>query len=344
MTLNESKKPKMSVLFSNDTFIKPFHTFFNKYFEVSWSPIPYTPPPIGVMGYLSFPYRLITKKLKTLRAISKADIIFVEFADETLALVSRWKKEKILVTRLHRYELFNLPKARWDSVDSIIVVNNWMGEKVGQKLPQIIKKITCIPNFIDLDYWKRNDRKTKTNQISIVGNIIPRKGHDKAIVAFSEVLKEKKDLFLNIIGRPKDVTFFYNLKLLVEELGIKERVRFKGFSDDLRKDFQMSDIILSFSEHESTHLTLFEGLSCGAWPLSINWDGVDEFLPKENIFSDNSGFVDKVKSFYSDDIDQIRGKVYSLAESTLVKFTTPDPRIQMSELIMKIYTSHLENK
>ena len=106
----------------------------------------------------------------------------------------------------------------------------------------------------------------------------------------------------------------------------------------------MSDIILSFSEHESTHLTLFEGLSCGAWPLSINWDGVDEFLPKENIFSDNSGVVDKVKAFYSDDIDQIRKKVYSLAESTLVKFTTPDPRIQMSELIMKIYTSNLENK
>ena len=268
MSEEQRKKPKLSVLFSKDNFIKPFKQTFMDNFELSWNKIPYTPPPTSLLAYVFFPYKLLLKKIKTFISLTKCDIVFVEFADETLALSSKWKGRKKLVTRLHRYELFKLPRANWNSVDMVVVVNDWMAKNLEEKLPQMRGKIVTIHNFIDFDYWRPRENRTKSNQISIVGIIEPRKGHDKALVAFSKILREKSELTLNIIGRIKDVRHYKELEKIVKDLKIQNKVKFRGFSTDLRRDLQESDIILSFSQHESTHLTLFEGLQV-VWPQSL---------------------------------------------------------------------------
>ena len=337
MSEYQRKKPKLSVLFSIDNFIKPFKQTFMDNFDLSWNKIPYTPPPASFLAYVSFPYKLLLKKIKTIISLTKCDIIFVEFADETLALSSKWKGQKKLVTRLHRYELFNLPKANWNSVDMVVVVNDWMAKNLEEKLPQMRNKIVTIHNFIDFDYWLPREKTTKSNKISIVGNIEPRKGHDKAIVAFSKILKEKSELTLNIIGRSKNVNYYKELEKIVNNLNIQDKVKFRGFSTDLRRDLQESDIILSYSQHESTHLTLFEGLSCGAWPLSLNWHGVEEFLPLDNIFSDDSEFIEKVESFYSLKDNERAKRVKSLSKKVLPKFSKPDPREQLSKLLLDVF-------
>ena len=335
-------KPRLSVFFSNANFIKSFRGHFGDKFEVSWSPLPLTSPPnrgTPLFSIISFPFRLVYKKIKTLFYSNSADIIFVEFADDTLSLISKWRKSKMIVTRLHRYELFSLPKANWSAIDLVIVVNNWMAQNLEIAVPSLKGKIVCIHNFVDINYWQQSPNKIQSNVLSIVGNIDKRKGHDKAIIAFSKVLKQKKDLTLNIIGHNPDKIFFDSLKSLVKKLEIENHVKFLGYSPDLKKDFQESDIILSFSEHESTHLTLFEGLSCGAWPLSRNWEGVEEFLPSSNIFTDDSDFVKKVIFFYSGIESEIQIKVDNLAKSVLPKFTDPDPRKTMSDLIAKTYNN-----
>jgi len=168
-----------------------------------------------------------------------------------------------------------------------------------------------------------------------VGSIQKRKGHDKVIIAFSNLLKQQNNLTLNIIGTIHDKKFYDKLISLVKDLDIEKKINFKGYSSDLKKDFQKTDIILSFSEHESTHLTLFEGLSCGAWPLSRNWDGVEEFLPSSNIFSSDSDFVKKVLSFYSQTESENKIRTNTLAESVLPKFSNPDPREQLSDLLLE---------
>ena len=330
-------KPKISVLFSTDTFINPFKGHFSNNFEVQWSPIPYTPPPKKVLEYFSFPFRLVNKKIRTFFSSNNADILFVEFANETLALVSKIRKSKMIVARLHRYELFSLPNANWSVVDLVIVVNNWMAIELENKLPSLKGKIICIPNFVDVDYWHKPEKRIINNQISMIGNIEQRKGHDKAIIAFSKVLKEEKDLKFKIIGKCKNQDFLDYLKVLVDDLELSSSIQFVGYAEDLRKEYHNSDIILSFSEHESTHLTLFEGLSCGVWPLSRNWEGVDEFLPGRNIFLDETDFVKKVVSFYSNDITQNLTNVRSLASSVLPKFSNPDPRKTLSDAILKHY-------
>ena len=103
MSEEQRKKPKLSVLFSVDNFIKPFKQTFMNDFELHWNKIPYTPPPTSFLSYVFFPYKLLLKKIKTIISLTKCDIVFVEFADETLALSSKWKGQKKLVTSLHRY-------------------------------------------------------------------------------------------------------------------------------------------------------------------------------------------------------------------------------------------------
>ena len=334
---NSPIKPAISVLFSNSTFITPYRNHLERNFNVQWSPIPYTPPPKKFLEYVTFPFRLLNKKIRTFFSSNKADILFVEFADETLALVSKIRKNKMIVSRLHRYELFSLPNANWSVVDLVIVVNNWMERELEAKLPSLKGKIICIPNFVDVDYWHKPKKRIINNQISIIGNIEERKGHDKAIIAFSKVLKEKKDLKFRIIGKCKDQAFLDSLKLLVDDLGLAKSIQFIGYAEDLRKEYHNSDIILSFSEHESTHLTLFEGLSCGAWPLSRNWEGVDEFLPKDNIFVNDSEFIAKVLSYYSNNFSENTALLEKLADLSLPRFSIPDPRENLSNTILEKY-------
>ena len=334
---NSNIKPRISVLFSTPTFITPYRNDLESNFEVQWSPIPYTPPPQKILEYVSFPFRLINKKIRTFFSSGNADILFVEFADETLALVSRIRKKKMIVTRLHRYELFNLPKADWSVIDIVIVVNNWMKKELELKVPSLKGKIICIHNFVDVNFWNKPTRRKINNKLSIVGNIEKRKGHDKAIIAFSKLLKKRDNLHLSIIGKSKDLSFSDSLNVLVSDLGLNDKVFFNGYVDDLRKEFHETDVILSFSEHESTHLTLFEGLSCGAFPLSRNWEGVEEFLPKNNIFSTDSEFVIKIDKFYSNGLSSNSSEIESLASSILPKFSNPDPRKLLSDLIFEKY-------
>ena len=334
---SEKNKPTLSVMFSTDTFITPFRKHLSDNFKVSWCPIPYTPPPKSVFEFLTFPFRLLSKKLKTFNNSRHSEILFVEFADETLALVSRIRKKKMIVTRLHRYELFNLPKADWSVIDIVIVVNNWMKKELELKVPSLKGKIICIHNFVDVNFWNKPTRRKINNKLSIVGNIEKRKGHDKAIIAFSKLLKKRDNLQLSIIGKSKDLSFSDSLNVLVSDLGLNDKVFFNGYVDDLRKEFHETDVILSFSEHESTHLTLFEGLSCGAFPMSRNWEGVEEFLPKNNIFSTDSEFVIKIDKFYSNGLSSNSSEIESLASSILPKFSNPDPRKLLSDLIFEKY-------
>ena len=333
-------RPKLSVFFSNPNFITSFKEHFKVKFDLSWNKLPFTPPPnrwTPILSIVSFPFRLVYKKMKTLSSSSNSDIIFVEFADETLAFVSKWRKNKTIITRLHRYELFNLPNADWNVVDLVIVVNEWMGKNLELAVPALKGKIKCVHNFVNLSHWTRPEVDERTNALSIVGNIDKRKGHHKAITAFSKVLEKKEDLVLNIIGKRTDKQFYEELQKLVRDLNLENKVNFLGFSQDLKLDFQKSDIILSFSEHESTHLTLFEGLSCGAWPLSRNWDGVEEFLPNSNIFINDSDFVDKVLSFYDSPELNTASKLDELSEKVIPKFSNPDPRQVMVEEIQNCY-------
>jgi len=337
MSNNNNIKPQISVLFSTPTFIAPYRTHLERNFDVQWSPIPYTPPPKKILEYISFPFRLINKKIRTFFSSNNADILFVEFADETLALVSKIRKSKMIVTRLHRYELFNLPKADWSAINMIIVVNNWMKKELELKVPSLKGKVICIHNFVDVNYWNKPKSRIIKNKLSIVGNIEKRKGHDKAIIAFSKLLKKRENLQLSIVGKSKDLSFSDSLNVLVSDLGLNDNVFFDGYVDDLRQEFHETDVILSFSEHESTHLTLFEGLSCGVFPMSRNWDGVDEFLPKDNIFSTDSEFISKIDKFYSNSLSTNLSEIEFLASSILPKFSNPDPRKVLSNTILDKY-------
>ncbi len=71
--------------------------------------------------------------------------------------------------------------------------------------------------------------------------------------------------------------------------------------------------------------------------MSRNWDGVDEFLPSDNIFTNDSEFVEKVLSFYNSPESDTTSKLDELSEKVIPKFSNPDPRQIMIEEIQNCY-------
>jgi glycosyltransferase involved in cell wall biosynthesis len=111
-------------------------------------------------------------------------------------------------------------------------------------------------------------------------------------------LRKHPGLVLRIAGRPDDEEYLDAIRILIRKLGIEKNVKLDGFVKDLNQWYQGLDIIVSNSTHESTNITLFEGAASGAYPLSHIWEGVEEFLPPENLFNDSEDYVRRIDEFY----------------------------------------------
>lgn len=106
-----------------------------------------------------------------------------------------------------------------------------------------------------------------------VGSVIPRKGVDLLIQAFSEAARDHPDLFLIVVG-PKskeenpslDEAFVQDLHHTLQERQLAGRVRFLGLIQD-RKEladlYRASDIFVFPSRNEGLGNVVIEAMACG---------------------------------------------------------------------------------
>ncbi len=85
--------------------------------------------------------------------------------------------------------------------------------------------------------------------ISSIALLDPRKGHDTAILAFSEVLKEISNSILLIVGGTSGKNNEKDRLLdLIKRLSLKEKVIFTGHVNSIGEVYAVSDIILALSK------------------------------------------------------------------------------------------------
>ncbi len=326
-------RPRLAVITSHDYWLRPFRTSFEKRYQVSWTILPPLPPPLTFGSFIKFPFIIFARRLKVVWNILRSKAVFVEWANDNLGLVSKLVGKRSLFCRLHRYEIFSLPDVRWERVSAMIVVNSKLAEQLLEQVPELDGRIHVIHNLLEKEFWNGSSDRKRTYKLGIVGSIIPRKGISTALRAFKEALKFEPRLELVIVGRQNNQEYYQTLLGLVNLLGIKDHVRFMGYVEDLEAFYQNIDIILSFSEHESTQLTIYEGLACGAYPMSLVWDGVDEFLPEKNVFQSETEFLEKIRIFYNGDDENCQEKINKLQLKCLPIFTMPDPRDEFVKLM-----------
>jgi glycosyltransferase involved in cell wall biosynthesis len=244
-----------------------------------------------------FNRRLLTADLNAfLRA---NDVVFFEWASELLAAASHLPKSARLVTRLHRYELYQWAGAvNWNAVDRIILVSQAKQREFSARFPAAAARTVVIPEAIDLTRFQPHGQPYR-GSLGILCHLTPRKRVYELILAFSELARLRPDLRLTIGGgkHPKFPDYLPNLAGLVDRLDLNDRVTFSGPVADARAWYTGIDLFISNSYNEGLQVSPMEAIASGCDCLSHHWDGADELLPADRLYQTEAQLIERVLAY-----------------------------------------------
>jgi glycosyltransferase involved in cell wall biosynthesis len=176
-------------------------------------------------------------------------------------------------------------------------------------------KITVVRPGIDVDRFahpdpeKREAWRTKlhTDRYSTVfchiASLIPRKGHLISLEMIAAYKKLGGNPLLVIIGDPLEGDYYTSLNENISRLGLKENVRFTGWTADTAEIVSLSHITLLPSENEALGIVLMEGMAAGTPVVAREGEGGAELIEEYG-----TGFL------YSsqEDIKLLAGKIAAL--------------------------------
>lgn len=241
--------------------------------------------------------RLLHHDLDTFMA--RNDVVFFEWASRHLAEATHRPKRCKIVTRLHRYELYGwASKIDWQNVDRIILVSETMKRKFAGRFPEHVSRARVIPNGVPLNRFKPVERSFGST-LGFLGHIIPLKRVYELVLAFGELARQEEDLKLVIGGESTpDVTGYAEaVQSLVAKLQLEDRITFCGYVIDAPEWYHGVDIFVSNSYREGMQVALLEAMASGCYCLAHRWDGAEEVVPQENLFTTERDFVDQVRAF-----------------------------------------------
>ncbi len=179
----------------------------------------------------------------------------------------------------------------------------------------IIKEIEVIPNFIDLERFKKQKKEHFKKAICPddekllvhTSNFRKVKRVDDVIKIFYNLRKEIPAKLLLVGDGPER----NNIEALCRELGTCDDVRFLGKLEAVEEVLSVADLFIMPSEKESFGLAALEAMACEVPVISTNAGG----LPELNI-DGKTGFLCKV----GDVEDMTQKALYILDKDNLPRF------------------------
>ncbi len=269
------------------------------------------------------------------------DVIFFEWASELLAVASKLPKSCGIVTRIHRYDLYEwIDKVAWDAVDKIILVSKAKQREFQNRLPSQAHKIVVIPEAISLDRFKPHQKQFSGN-IGILCHLKPRKRVYDLVLSFYELTKKIDGLHLYIGGdmRPLYADYHEALHRLVNELNLQEHVTFDGHVSNPEEWYRKVDIFMSNSYSEGLQVSPMEAIASGCYCFAHYWDGADELLPRENLFYTNSELQEKIIEYCRLGSEAKQQRQSALRTIVTEKFDVNKTRTLIRNLIEEVGSS-----
>lgn len=269
--------------------------------------------------------------------LQRSDVCFFEWASGLLATASHMRKVAPIVARLHSFELADWAhRIHWDHVDKVIFVSESIRRRFIDQYPAHAGKAVLVYNAISTEKFFPAPRPFDFS-LGMLCTIAPIKRVYEAIL----VIKELRDLgygpTLHIAGGPLNGKYqnryYLAVHRLVEKLNLQQVVKFYGHVDNPAQWLQNIDIYLSNSYWEGMQTSLLEAMATGCYCLAHFWDGVEEALPPENIYSSDMDLKQKL-IFYSEltEDERIRRK-NQLVETVCQKFNLANTKAMLREVI-----------
>jgi glycosyltransferase involved in cell wall biosynthesis len=124
-------------------------------------------------------------------------------------------------------------------------------------------------------FRREHGRSPSDKVLGIVGRLESHKGHIDAFKALQQMLRERSDVHLWIIGNG---CYEDALRRWVNEHGLNGHIRFLGYLSDVTSAIQCLDIQIFPSHKEGTPNTLYEAMAVGNVAVASTSDGQGEIL------------------------------------------------------------------
>lgn len=181
--------------------------------------------------------------------------------------------------------------------DGVTAVSEYLKEETYKRF-DIKKDIEVIPNFIDLDRFKKSNKShfkkaicpNDEKVVVHVSNFREIKRVPHVISVFHRILESGIDAKLLLVGDGPDRT---KAERRCRELGMCDEVRFLGKQENVEEILSIADLFLIPSGSETFGLAALEAMSCSVPVISSNVGG----LPEVNIHNETGYLCDL------DDID-----------------------------------------
>ncbi len=179
----------------------------------------------------------------------------------------------------------------------------------------ITREIEVIPNFVDLERFKKQPKEHFKKIICPNGekllvhtsNFRKVKRIDDIIKVYAEVKKVIPSKLLLVGDGPERAS----MEQLSRDLGLEDCVRFVGKLDAIEEVLSVADLFLMPSEKESFGLAALEAMACEVPVISSNTGG----LPELNI-NGVTGFLSNV----GDVNDMVKNAIFILQDENLPTF------------------------
>ena len=225
-------------------------------------------------------------------------------AREILKKENKVSKDIKVITTLHGTDITLiglepdfLPTMKFsiEQSDGVTAVSNFLRDKTLSNY-KVKKDIEVIPNFINVEKYKRLDNGTTScfrknfapgNEKILIhtSNFRPLKRVQDVIEIFAKVNKEVPSRLMLIGDGPERS----DCERLCRELDIFSLVKFMGKQDAIVELLSIADLFLMPSQSESFGLSALEAMSCGVPVISTSVGG----LPELNIHGD-TGFIAEI--------------------------------------------------
>ena len=124
-------------------------------------------------------------------------------------------------------------------------------------------KVICNPVWINNISVESEPKK----EIVAIGRLVEQKNFPMLIRVFANISKKYEDFKLKIYGKGK---LELELKAMVEKLGIKDKVEFKGFVKDIPNEIRRAYLYVSTSNFEGISNAMLEALAMGIPAVCTN--------------------------------------------------------------------------
>lgn len=266
------------------------------------------------------------------------DVVFCEWASELLAAASRLPRACPLVTRLHRYELYQwADRVNWDAVDRVIVVSQAKRREFATRFPAHAAKAIVIPEAVSLSRF-RSQIKPFAGDIGILCHLTPRKRVYELILAFADLIRLDDRFHLHIGGgrHERFGDYYVALRDLVRGLGLEKYVTFYGHVAQPEEWYRRIDIFVSNSYSEGLQVSPLEAIASGCYCLSHRWAGAEEMLPAENLFYTNQELIARILHYANRPQRQREEEIAALQAVIRERFDVARTTAQIRQVIDEV--------